>query len=264
MGGVLEARFLRSPHLAMAPLHVPVFVLAPGPDLPLEPAGWSALAQLQGHWVDEAERVRLFPLAADWQGSLDELLGGGAPPMRPICDALVPGWAVESLSLGVYELEGSLASGGGESGGGASSGETSGEDPTAGLQVEAIRCLDQVPLRDVHNEACWFYPTEDGAYLSARGPRAVRFRPGYLPDRPPTTEPLDYHRSRLRLLWSLLADDTEMTCVGLTYNNRRIDWPLEREEPQPRCDWAWFTVDSTAESPYREIESRRIMQAQPH
>jgi hypothetical protein len=237
----------------MAPLHVPVFVLAPGPELPLEPASWTALVQLQGGWVDRAERVRLFPLADGWDGSLDDLLHSGAPPMRPFCDALVPGWAVDSLSLGVYELAGSPAGGG--SGGG--------EDPTAGLRVEAIRCLDQVPLRDVQNEACWFYPTEDGAYLSSRGPRAVRFRPGYLPDRPPTTEPLDYHRSRLRLLWSLLADDTEMTCVGLTYNNRRIDWSLEREEPQSRCDWAWFTVDSTAECPYREIESRQLNQAQP-
>lgn len=259
MAGALVAQSFRSLLLAMALLHVPVFVLAPGPELPLEPAAWTALVQLQGRCVDRAERVRLFSLADGWPGSLDTLLQGGAPPMRPFCDALVPGWTVESLSLGVYELAGQPA-GNGEGAGAAAGG--AGADPTAGLQVEAIRCLDQVPLRDVQNEACWFYPTEDGAYLSSRGPRAVRFRPGYLPDRPPTAEPLDYHRSGLRLLWSLLADDTAMTCVGLTYNNRRIDWPLEREDAQPSCDWAAFTVDSTAESPYRPIESRRLVQAQ--
>ncbi|MCP9886335.1 hypothetical protein KBY96_00060 [Cyanobium sp. ATX 6A2] len=234
----------------MVPLHVPVFVLAPAGELPLEPDGWAALLNLQCRCVDAAERVRLFTLADGWPGSLDDLLQPGAAMMRPFCDALVPGWAVDSLSLGVYELMGTPAGPGGE-------------DPTAGMQVEAIRCLDQVPLRDVQNEACWFYPTEDGSYLSSRGPRAVRFRPGYLPDRPPTTDPLDYHRSHLRLLWSLLADDAEMTCVGLTYNNRRIDWPLEREDPQPSCDWAWFTVNSAAECPYREIERRRVSEAQP-
>jgi hypothetical protein len=157
----------------------------------------------------------------------------------------VPEFAVDSLSLGVYELTGTPASVG------------SGE-PAASLQLEAIRCLDQVPLRDVQNEACWFYPTDDGLYLSSRNRRTVRFRPGYLPDRPPTRDPLDYQRGRLRLLWSLMADDAEMTCVGLTYNHRRIDWPVESDEPAPSSHWAWFRVDSTAETPYQEIANRRV------
>ncbi len=115
-----------------------------------------------------------------------------------------------------------------------------------------------MPLREVQNEACWFYPTDDGLYLSSSNRRAVRFRPGFLPDRPPTADPLDYQRSRLRLLWSLMADDAAMTCVGLTYNHRRIDWPLQSDEPSPSSDWARFRVDGTAERPYQEIESRRV------
>ncbi|MEX1322969.1 MAG: hypothetical protein AB1Z21_02110 [Synechococcaceae cyanobacterium] len=237
----------------MARLHVPAFVLAPAGELPLEPASWQALLELQGRSVTAAERIRLFRLPDGWQGSLEALTPSGISAMRPFCDALVPGFAVDALSLGVYELMGTPA------GIGSSSGAGGGEEPSTALQVEAIRCLDQVPLLDVQNEACWFYPTEDGAYLSSCSQRTVRFRPGYLPDRPPTRDPLDYQRARLRLLWSLMADDAEMTCVGLTYNHRRIDWPLQSEDPHPTSHWAWFTVDTTAERPYSEIQSRRVV-----
>jgi hypothetical protein len=236
----------------MAPLHVPAFVLAPAGDLPLEPASWQALLDLQAGHLTRADRVQLFTLPQGWQGSLVELIQSGSAAMRPFCDALVPGFAVDPLSLGVYELTGTPGAPG--------PGSDSGSGP---LQVESIRCLDQVPLLEVQNEACWFYPTEDGAYLSSRSQRRVCFRPGYLPDRPPTGAPLDYQRSRLRLLWSLMADDAEMTCVGLTYNHRRIDWPLQREEPPANSDWAWFTVDSSAERPYREIQSCRLPLSSP-
>ncbi|MEO1004184.1 MAG: hypothetical protein AAFX65_13890 [Cyanobacteria bacterium J06638_7] len=232
----------------MAPLHVPVFVLAPAAELPLEPAGWQSLLDLQGRHLDAAERVRLFALPGGWQGSFAELIHEASAGLRPICDALVPAFAVDSLGLGVYELIGTPAD--------ASPGAAA--EPASGLQVEAIRCLDQVPLNEVANEACWFYPTEDGVYLSSSNRLAVRFRPGYLPDSPPSGEPLPYQRSGLRLLWSLMADDAEMTCVGLTYNHRRIDWPLESQHPSPSADWAWFSVDSAAERPYREIERRRV------
>jgi hypothetical protein len=229
----------------MASLHAPLFVLAPSGDLPLEPAGWEELAALQSRSIREAERVRLFALPEAWSGSLNELIQSGIAAGAPFCDALVPALDTDALSLGVYELQGSPLAGGGE-------------EPAASLQADAIRCLDQVPLREVPNEACWFYPTEDGAYLSCTGRRSVRLRPGYLPDRPPTKEPLAYHRSRLRLLWSLMADDREMTCVGLTYGRRRIDWPVEREEADPTAQWTWFTVDTSAERPYREVDRRRI------
>jgi hypothetical protein len=229
----------------MTSLHAPLFVLAPSGELPLEPAGWEQLAALQGESIRQAERVRLFSVPGEWSGSLQELIHSGIAAERPFCDALVPALDADSLSLGVYEVRGSPRAGGSD-------------EPAASIQVDAIRCLDQVPLREVQNEACWFYPTEDGAYLSWTGRRRVRLRPGYLPDRPPTTAPLAYHRSRLRLLWSLMADDEEMTCVGLTYSRRRIDWPVAGEEPDPVGHWAWFTVDSAAERPYREVERRRL------
>ncbi len=93
----------------MVLLHVPVFVLAPAAQLPLEPAGFEVLLDLQGQHVGAADRVRLFALPGGWQGSLDALIGDSAAGLRPFCDALVPALAIDSLSLGVYELIGSAS-----------------------------------------------------------------------------------------------------------------------------------------------------------
>ncbi|MEB3322041.1 MAG: hypothetical protein VKI81_04375 [Synechococcaceae cyanobacterium] len=186
----------------------------------------------------------MFRIPGGRSGPLEALIDSDVAEGRPICDALVPGFPVDSLSLGVYEAQGPLA------------------DPSAGhpltpLRVEAVRCLDRVPLRQVQNEACWFYPTEDGSYLCCNNPRTLRLLPGNLPDRPPTHAPFDYRRERLRLLWSLMGDDEHLTCVGLTYHHKRIDWPVESEELHPTCTWTWFEVNSTMERSYRQIDQCR-------
>ncbi|MGB5135820.1 MAG: hypothetical protein WBN89_11665 [Prochlorococcaceae cyanobacterium] len=224
----------------MDALHSPCFVLAPAGDLPLEPVSFKELTELQARSIAAAERLRMFRVPDAWSGSLDALIDSAAVSERPFCDALVPAIGVESLHLGVYELRWCGS-------------PKAGAEADASRQVEAIRCLDRVPLRDVANEACWFYPTEDGAYLSWSNRCDVRLEPGHLPDRPPTQAPVDYRHDRLRLLWSLMADEEAMTCVGLTYNRRRIEWPVALENGQPTAAWTWFSVDSRAERPYRQI-----------
>lgn len=228
----------------MDALHSPCFVLAAAGELPLEPSGWPELSALQARSIRAAQRLRMVPVPAGWSGSLDELITTLADQQRPICDALVPAIAVDSLHLGVYELcwygsPGDLMAGGGPP------------------QLEAIRCLDRRPLQSVTNEACWFYPTEDGAYLSRSIHCEVRFHPGHLPDHAPTHAPIAYHGEKLRLLWSLMADEEHMTCVGLTYNHRRIEWPVAAERGEGAADWTWFSIDSRQERPYRQLERCR-------
>lgn len=228
----------------MDALHSPCFVLAPAGELPLEPASWDELSRLQARSIRAAERLRMVPVPAGWSGSIDDLIDTVAEAERPICDALVPAIAVTSLHLGVYEL----------------CWRGSPNDLVAGgppPQLEAIRCLERVPLEAVTNEACWFYPTEDGAYLSRSSRCAVRFQPGHLPDQAPTQAPVAHHPERLRLLWSLMADDEQMTCVGLTYNHRRIEWPVAAEQGDGAADWTWFSIDSRQERPYRQLERCR-------
>jgi hypothetical protein len=229
----------------MAPLHVPVFVLAPAGVLPLEPTGWQDLVNAQRHSFDSGQRLRMYRVHGGAGEGLEQLIASGVTAQPPFCDALVPDFRVESLSLGIYEAQGHLS-------------EPGSPAPLASMRLEALRCLDQVPLKEVQNEACWFFPTEDGSYLCWCNARQVRAQPGRLPDRPPTLEPLGYRRDRLRLLWSLMADDEHLTCVGLTYNHQRIDWPLEQEESDPSCTWTWFRIDSTEERPYREIAQCRV------
>lgn len=224
----------------MDALHSPCFVLAPAGELPLEPAGLEELSQLQARSIAAAQRLRMFHVEEGWSGSLEALITTATASQRPFCDALVPAIAVESLHLGVYELRWRATA-----------------ESAASEQLEAIRCLDRLALGEVANEACWFYPTEDGSYLSWSNRCAVRLQPGHLPDRPPTRTPVDYRHERLRVLWSLMADDEAMTCVGLTYNHRRIEWPVARENGQPTGAWTWFSIDSRAERPYREISRCR-------
>jgi hypothetical protein len=55
--GPLEGHSPRSLHRTLVPLHALVFVLAPGAELPLEPAGLPALLNLQGRCLDAAALV---------------------------------------------------------------------------------------------------------------------------------------------------------------------------------------------------------------
>jgi hypothetical protein len=59
--------------------------------------------------------------------------------------------------------------------------------------------------------------------------------------------PTSYKRSELKLLWSLLADDVSLTCVGLTYGGQRIEWSQTHSRPEPMATWSLFTVDTQAD-----------------
>jgi hypothetical protein len=52
-----------------------------------------------------------------------------------------------------------------------------------------------------------------------------------------------------------MADDLALTCVGLTFRGRRIEWPVIRTQPEPFATWTCFEVDSGAESTYQENAS---------
>jgi hypothetical protein len=59
----------------------------------------------------------------------------------------------------------------------------------------------------------------------------------------------------VHLLWSLMADDHALTCVGLTWRRQRIEWPLRSEAREELATWTDFQIDSMAESSYQELNS---------
>ena len=230
-------------------LHSLAFVLARGQDLPGEGADWSALASAQERGPSRGRALRLFRLPEHWPGNLDALvtsgcatiagddpLGGPGERRALVCDAVVPELEVASLWMGVYAL--------------------SGTGPREGA---VVRLLDRFPLQEAANETCWFYPTDNGTYLCWSNPLALSLAPGWLPEQDPQADPIAYDRGAVHVLWSLMADDAALTCVGLTYQGRRIEWPLLSRRPDPRATWTWFEVDTMADPSYRERASLTVV-----
>jgi hypothetical protein len=249
--------------------HALVFVLAPEGGLPGDGASWEDLRAAQLLGVRSGIALRMFRVPAEISLSLDDLVGsgqanvGGADPFEPvltapcpeqpadspaeavpshrlICDAVVPHIEPRALWLGAYELGGPER-------------VPSGGHPAEHLVIETIRCLDQFPLREADNETCWFYPTENGAFLCWENQRGLELAPGYPADAGLQEGPFPYQRSDLQLLWSLMADDQSLTCVGLTYRKRRIEWPIAASDPEPFATWTAFRVDAMADDTYREM-----------
>ncbi|MCT0206827.1 hypothetical protein KQ305_03765 [Synechococcus sp. CS-1332] len=251
--------------------HALVFVLSPEGTLPGDGATWDELRAAQRLGIGSGIALRMFRVAAPTDQCLDDLVASGqanvsgadpfeplrsdpcldvpsspcpdgAPPRRLICDALVPHLEPRSLWLGAYELSGPELEG------------RSGH-PADRVGIESIRCLDQFSLRDADNETCWFYPTENGDYLCWENQRSLELSPGYPADPCVQQGKIPYERSDLRLLWSLMADDQALTCVGLTYQRRRIEWPVAATDPEPFATWTSFRVDSMADDNYLETSS---------
>ncbi|MCX5930365.1 MAG: hypothetical protein NTW83_00630 [Cyanobacteria bacterium] len=118
-----------------------------------------------------------------------------------------------------------------------------------------IRWLDAVPLQQLSNDTCWFYPTEDGHYLASERFCAVRFAAGVLAEPMSMDQPWSYDRGDLRLLWSLMADDDDLSCVGLTYQRRRIEFPRQAEDPAPSVTWSSFRVDGMADPSFQRLST---------
>jgi hypothetical protein len=247
--------------------HALVFVLAPESLLPADGATARDLVDAQRFGLRSGVALRIFRAPGEWQGQVDDLVGqgkaaaAGLDPFgnatvpgtptpvgsssgerrRLICDALVPHFEPRSHWLGVYQLDGD---------------HSSPLDHPLDNQPEAtLRCLDRFPLRDAENETCWFYPTEDGRYLGWENQRRIETLPGFLPEKPFQDDAINYERGAVHVLWSLMADDLALTCVGLTFRGRRIEWPVIHAQPEPFATWTGFQVDSGAESTYQENAS---------
>lgn len=234
-----------------------VFLLAPQSALPQPGAGWQELVEAQSQSLGSGIYLRLFPAQKDWHGSLDDLIIEGKADVtgqnpfaqgishskgetnRLLCDAFIPYVEPKLLWLAVYKVEGHSIN-------------PKEVYPSHSLDIDSVECLDQFPLREASNETCWFYPTEDGRYLSWEKRSIIITLPGFIPDIVAQDEVLDYQRSEVHLLWSLMADDQSLTCVGLTYRQRRIDWPLLKVEPEPFATWRCFRVDYSSEAGHIE------------
>lgn len=205
--------------------HPLVFLIAPLAQLPEGETSWAALQGLQSPCTGFS--LRLFSAAETetsdlaglpWNGQLDP--GGGSAMRRLICDAVIPHFHPEANAIGVYQR---------------------GHDP------EVLRCLDRFALQEAENETCWFYPTHDGRFLSWERQEVVSLEPGVVASETEAALPKDYERSQLALLWSLLADDESLTCVGLTYGGQRIEWGQHLVQPAREANWSLFSVDTEAE-----------------
>lgn len=252
-----------------------LFVVAPESSLPSAPASIEELEAAQRSGIGSAMGLRMYRVPAGWSDSLDDLVSEGladvsgadpfasfppadpaAPPERRrlICDAVVPHLEARSHWIGVYAVEGEPLAGD------RPAAAADAAHPCRSLAIRSLRCLDRFALREADNETCWFYPTDDGTFLAWENQRRVRTRPGYLPERPTQSEAVSFQRSDLRVLWSLMADDLALTCVGLTCKGRRIEWPVIGSEAEPFATWTAFQVDSTAESSYSELAAITVFQ----
>ena len=200
-----------------------VFVLAPLAALPEGPVAPAELEAAQRLGPRGGFALRLFTAADPGAIAIDSLpLDGQLDPAaghRKICDAVIPQLEPRLNGLGVY-----LSKPG----------------------SEQLACLDRFPLSEANNETCWFYPTHDGSFLSWERAVVLALKPGAVAAAEAETTPSPYARSGVSVLWSLLADDESLTCVGITYGGQRIEWPLLHSEPEPMATWSLFTVDTQA------------------
>ena len=218
-----------------------VFVIAAAAALPESECDRAALEQAQRRGPGSAFALRLFTaagLAADALAELplDPAPEPAAPGRRLICDAVVPRFEPRSQWLGVYRADG--------------------ED-------DRYRCLDRFPLAEAANETCWFYPTHDGRFLSWERALAINLAPGAVASDGPLPELQHYAREQVTVLWSLLADDASLTCVGLTYAGQRIEWPMLSRQEEPMATWSLFSVNTQAEVPLVVDATRTLFQEAP-
>jgi hypothetical protein len=185
-----------------------LFLLAPAEALSSHRLDWAAINRVQAQGV-----VAAFALRIVCTGDL-------AGEFQRVCDAITPHFQTDRLWLGVYR-----------------------EDGSNGPDSKQWQQLDRFPLNEARNETCWFYPTSDGHYLSWRRELAVTLGPGCVVD-PGPNPGSGYNRTEIALLWSLLADDSMLTCVGVTYGGRRIEWPLQERNWAESALWSDFSVDS--------------------
>ena len=222
-----------------------VFILAPAADLPDGSTDWEALQQVQRRGIVGGTALRLFRLEADRPIDLDQLplegeISGArdrqAEGCQIICDAIVPHLDVKTLWLGIYARS----------------------DGTANDQEAQLQPVDRFALREAENETCWFYPTETGSYLSWESERLLELMPGHVVESDQSSTAADYRRSDVHVLWSLMADDEALTCVGLTYRRRRIEWKACFCRAEPCATWSSFSIDVMADPSFCSHATRTV------
>jgi len=257
-----------------------LFVIAPKDLLPIEQITWDSLTCAHHLGVKSGKALRIFQVPEGSTLSLEHLVESGKaeicghdpfasarsvpseingvelpmesrPPSPRICDTLIPRFDPESLWLGVYQVSGTKRED-----------ADSFASPAQQLCIEQITCLDKLSLSDVNNDTCWFYPTEDGEYLSWESQHSIAMEPGYLADDSLLDEQHEYERGNLNLLWSLMAKDKDLTCVGLTYMNRRIEWPFQVLDKKRSAIWTAFVADSLAKNSYSELSKISVFSNQ--
>lgn len=226
-------------------MHAPFqFVLAPAAALPATDCGPAAIGAAQRLGLQKGSALRLFSTTGQRSWDLQDLPLDGSltgasrrsgDGCQLICDAVIPQIDPDRLWLGVYRSSGQADAG--------------------------LLCLDRFPLSQAINETCWFYPTHDGTFLSWTRALSLVLAPGTIADCPADLLTAPYDRERIRLLWSLLADDDQLTCVGLTYGGQRIEWTVLESTPEPQSIWSRFVVDSSAEVSLVVQDTRTLLPA---
>jgi hypothetical protein len=215
--------------------------------------------------IGSARTLRIHRARESWDGSLERLqaagaldpqggdpfaVGGSSCPepdearRHLVCDATIPVLPGAGHCLTVLRLEPVLAA------------------PLAGSELAASSAtvLFSVPLAEIENETCWFYPTDDGLYLAWEAIRPALFGPGLLPDQSVVAgqDAGECRPQDLRVLWSLMADDPELTCVGFTCGRRRIEFlPLASLPPATptQARWSAFRVATETERVFQPLAS---------
>ena len=239
--------------------------------MPIEQISWESLASAHHLGIKNGSALRIFNVPEGHAVSLDQLVESGKAGINGndpfastrsifsevniaglpteqkassplICDTLIPCFDPESLWLGVYQLSGIK-----------NKAPSNSVHPALRFCIEQIICLDKLSLSDINNDTCWFYPTEDGEYLSWESQHSIVMEPGYLADDSLLDDQHQYDRGHLNLLWSLMAKDQDLTCVGLTYRHRRIEWPCQVLDKKRSAIWTSFVADSLAKNSYSEL-----------
>ena len=249
--------------------------------MPIEQISWESLKGAHHLGIKSGKALKIFHVPEGSSISLEHLVESGkaeisgndpfasvrsvseainsveipaepSPSSSPrICDTLIPRFDPELLWLSVYQVSGTKRE----------DAESYGH-PAQQLCIKQITCLDKLSLSDVNNDTCWFYPTEDGEYLSWESVHSIAMEPGYLADVSILDDQHQYERGHLNLLWSLMAKDRDLTCVGLTYMNRRIEWPMQITDKKRSANWISFRADSLAENSYSEVSKITVFSDQ--
>jgi len=221
-----------------------IFVIAPAAQLPKGSTCLEALQKAQATGPSSGFALRIFSRGAAYPDlallPLDGRLTGeqrrNSEGTQLLCDAVVVEMEPQHHWLGVYGVDP--------------------DDPSH------LQCLDRMALSELTNDPCWFYPTHDGTFLSWERSLGLSLQPGLIVDCPDSLSLEPYDRDRISVLWSLLGDDTNLTCVGLTYGGQRLDWPLHSRRFEPLAAWGRFRVDSQAD-PSLVVEDRLKVFAAP-